>query len=711
MAKHDGYAKGEHRGGKVLAEYIYLDAEGENYHKIERTEHHQFPQFIWAPIGKDKDEMGWVPKQPKVKIPYMLPELIAAKPETPVYVCEGEKDAETLAEWDLVATTNPSGACKWTKDLDKWFKGKQLVYVMEDNDEPGRDHAKMVVRHLQRAGVPNVFVVRFDDLPETGDVTDWVEEHGGTKEKFLQRCASASKAKIKTEILINTGELDEAVRKLEQALIDSERPIVVRAGTLVQPIWQHWRAYRAKGKARKTQVTTLRPLSEANLSEMATKHCAIFYKYDGRAKKVVKCDPPNKVLEMLLDRGHWAFPTVSGCINAPTLRSDGSIMDKQGYDDDTGLWYYPNKDITLPAMPPKPTRDDAMEALQVLKKLFVEVPFTDPKLDLAVALAAVLTAVCRGAFDTAPMFMFTAPAMGTGKSYMVDIISHIVNGRWCPVVNLAGPKEEREKRIGSILLDGMPMVSLDNLEHDLNDVVLNQMLTQPVVGVRVLGKSGIVNCEWRGTVFATGNNVQIVGDLVRRGLTCNLNARMATPERRKFKYDPVNAILQDRGRYIAAALTVSRAYHLDKKVKKVAPLASFERWSHFVKDPLLWLGEADVLECQTIAKREDPFVKAAEEFVHLWSIGDVLKVGVPYRVTEIIKAVDDAMANNHLRDLLLSQAGSGRGNVQIDARRLGGWLRTLRNQTIVANGVEWVVGIGREDSIKGHGWMLSPKGQ
>jgi putative DNA primase/helicase len=269
------------------------------------------------------------------------------------------------------------------------------------------------------------------------------------------------------------------------------------------------------------------------------------------------------------------------------------------------------------------------------------------------------------------------------------------------VINLAGPKEEREKRIGAVLLNGTNMISMDNLENDLNDIVLNQMLTQPTVSVRVLSKSEIVKCEWRGTIFATGNNVQLVGDLIRRGLTCHLNAKMESPEKRQFKWDPIEDVMENRGKYIAACFTIARAYHFTKGIKRLPPLVSFEGWSHFVKDSLIWLGEPDILAAMDAAKKKDPHVRAAEELVAVWAEGKVLKVNTPYRVTEIIKLAMDTMQSSPLQDLLLAQAAANGGRGTVDPRRLGWWLKMLADQVHLGH----VITVAKE-SKNGHSWIL-----
>jgi DNA polymerase bacteriophage-type len=181
----DGYASGEQSRGSCSAVYIYRDANGVPYLRVIRTAQKQFPQF-------HLDNSRWVKGKPKgPKIPYRLPELIAAAPDIPVFVCEGEKDADNVAALGLITTTNSEGAGKgkWTVDLNKWFAGKQTAYILEDNDEDGRRHAREVAGNLQPI-VGDIRTVSFPELPVKGDVSDWLET-GGTKEQLLARAKAA----------------------------------------------------------------------------------------------------------------------------------------------------------------------------------------------------------------------------------------------------------------------------------------------------------------------------------------------------------------------------------------------------------------------------------------------------------------------------------------------------------------------------------------
>ena len=104
-------------------------------------------------------------------------------------ICEGEKDANGLAALGLIATTNPGGAGKWTPELNKWFAGFARANIYEDNDEAGRNHVAKVAGEL--AGIiPDIRVVSFRELPEHGDVSDWVKT-GKTREELIARADQA----------------------------------------------------------------------------------------------------------------------------------------------------------------------------------------------------------------------------------------------------------------------------------------------------------------------------------------------------------------------------------------------------------------------------------------------------------------------------------------------------------------------------------------
>ncbi len=153
-------------------------------------------------------------------------------------------------------------------------------------------------------------------------------------------------------IEVRSGEIARAVDDTEAALMLARAAVLVRAGQLVRPICED----RAAADGRKTQVTVLKPFTIASLAYLITKHGYIYRKFDARSERQVPIDPPERILRGLLERGQWAFPRITGVINVPTLRPDGTILNQPGYDPATGLWLQLDERIILPPIPDNPNR-------------------------------------------------------------------------------------------------------------------------------------------------------------------------------------------------------------------------------------------------------------------------------------------------------------------------------------------------------------------
>ena len=192
----ENYGAGESSSGATTEIYVYRHANGSPFMRVRRTADKKFPTERWTGTYWEK---RW-PAHPF--LPYRLPELAAALPSVPVFVPEGEKDCERVAALGLIATTNCGGASasknpeksKWWPELNEHFKGKQLVYVLEDNDEAGHLHGDARMRALAPI-VPEVVRVCFPELPEGGDVSDWLDQLNPStaRDSLLARCEQARK--------------------------------------------------------------------------------------------------------------------------------------------------------------------------------------------------------------------------------------------------------------------------------------------------------------------------------------------------------------------------------------------------------------------------------------------------------------------------------------------------------------------------------------
>lgn len=509
-------------------------------------------------------------------------------------------------------------------------------------------------------------------------------------------------------IRVEKGKIARTVKETEKALIAAGRPVFNRGGILVEPIYTKMPAPNAP--AGEVDVTVFRQLQVESLRYMINNHAADYIQYNGAKKRDEIIDPPPEIVKTLLTLGHWGFPRVTGIINAPTIRPDGTILDQPGYDPATHLWYAPDRDLILPPVPDRPTKDAASAALKKLKDLIRESPFVSD-LDRSVALAGMLTAVLRGGFNMAPMILFRAHSPGSGKSFLVDLIAHLVTGRWCPVAAVPPSQEEFEKRLGALALKSPPIMCLDNCTVDLGGNALCHATERPSFGIRILGKSEMPEVEWRASMFATGNNVTFFGDMTRRGLTCNIDAGLERPELRPFKSNPLKIVSDNRAEYLAAILTIARAYSVGKGRVKCSSFGSYEAWSRVVREPLIWLGEPDPVKSLDQAREDDPEKSAARALIELWK--EKLEVGRHYKAAEIVefaivgelRVTKDGpewkYTHPDFHALLVKEAGSRNGR-DVDVQRFGRWLGKLNGQVHSGHRIVKV------RASKGHGddWAL-----
>jgi hypothetical protein len=314
-----------------------------------------------------------------------------------------------------------------------------------------------------------------------------------------------------------------------------------------------------------------------------------------------------------------------------------------------------------------------------------------------------MTAVLRGAMPVAPLHAIRAHSPGTGKSFYVDVVSTVATGRPCPVITAGRNQEEMEKRLGALIREGVAIVSIDNVTADLGGDLLCQLTECPRVQVRILGLSEAPEFECKASVFATGNNLTLVGDMTRRAIICSLDAKQERPELRRFKSDPVAEVLENRGVFVAAILTISMAYRAAGCPSVCDPLGSYGEWTQLVRAPLIWLGEKDPVKTMEVAREEDPELSAIRAvFAHLEEHIGLSSLTTAFEVSEIACAKDPQdkyeFKRPEFRDALLRAAGQ-RGT--ISTRALGRWLARVSGR-IVGN-----LRLNKTpDPVHGHKYLL-----
>lgn len=444
----------------------------------------------------------------------------------------------------------------------------------------------------------------------------------------------------------------EALDEIEAELLAIEAPIWQMQGRLVRPIRFDGGAdgdgsIESDGIRRRAGALVIHQLNDHLLREQFARSVA-FAVWNGSKSKWKPAAPPLELAKHYSARGTWGLRVLRGIVEAPTMRPDGTILSEPGYDPATGI-YLDTGGVNFPTIPDQPDRKAALAALKMLKDVIKDFPFIpdedDPLDELSayrsVALSAILTGVCRKALRTAPGHGFDATSMATGKTLLCDTVSMIATGRPASTISQGKSEEEFNKRLFSILLQGDPVITIDNIEREVSSDEFCTVLTSEEWQCRILGISGNRTVATNVLFLLNGNGLTFKGDISTRVLMCRMDARVENPGARRFDRDLREWVPQHRPELVAAALTVLRAFVIAERpgLDKLEPFGRFEDWSNLVRGALVWLGEPDPCETRRDIEAHDPERELLSSLHRAWKIA----IGTERWVTakELIEAAND----------------------------------------------------------------------
>ncbi len=416
-----------------------------------------------------------------------------------------------------------------------------------------------------------------------------VSRNGASKDGATAKVNTTTPAGNRPAITIDVDEMrvnDEAVAAL--AKVDG---VYQRAGMLVHVTRG---SKPPRGLTRPQGAPTIGIMPIPTLREkLASAAAWMKPKSEG---EVQPASPPDWSVRAVHARGYWnEIPHLENVVETPTLRSDGTILDKPGYDESSGLLYQPNS--KFPPIPNQPTQADAKEALAALRDVVVDFPFAEESYEAA-WMAGLLGPLARHAIaGPIPAVAIDANTTGAGKTKLADCISAIATGRPIARSSAPGTDDEARKLITATALDGTPLVLIDNIVGAFGSASFDAAFTGTSWRDRILGESRVtrdlplITC-W----FLTGNNPVYKGDIHRRILHIRLESHVEYPEKRTdFKRKKLMGWLhQERGRLAVAALTVLRAYcAAGRPDVDLEPWGSFEEWSALIRGAIVWAGMPD----------------------------------------------------------------------------------------------------------------------
>jgi hypothetical protein len=322
------------------------------------------------------------------------------------------------------------------------------------------------------------------------------------------------------------------------------------------------------------------PMTDAALKHLLGKHMN-FVKIGYKGPQ--HCAPPDDIVQDILrGRGQWPFPPLEALVEFPVFRPDGSLLDTPGFDKATALAYVPVPGLFIPAIPAHPSEDDLVRAITLIDEAIGEFPFQNQACH-ANAIALLLTPIIRQAIHGhVPLALLDATRPGTGKSLLAELVALIATGRKAAMMGAPYDDDEWRKRIAATLSDGATIIVIDNVRSRLQSAALDLALTSHTVQERILGQSKNGVYAQRATWMATGNNIQLGGDMPRRCYWIRMDAHMDKPWRRGgFTHDLEEWVPAHRGELIAALLTLARAWYAAGRPAPAQPLpriGGFQPW-------------------------------------------------------------------------------------------------------------------------------------
>jgi hypothetical protein len=398
---------------------------------------------------------------------------------------------------------------------------------------------------------------------------------------------------------------------------------------------------------------------------------ATFIEY--RKEEWHKAPCPQGLVMELMDLGDWPqLRLLDAIARAPFLREDGSICDVPGYDQQSRSLYVPSG--AFPDIPKLPTRGDAESALARLLEPFGEFPWYTPAAKSAFV-AHILTEAARIAIERSPIFWYTAPDAGTGKTMLSEMASLIVHGTEPALRPWVSDADEMRKTLFSSLLAGDRSIAFDNVPTGFKarSPELCGFVTAAVWKDRKLGASEVQAFPNKAVVSASGNNLTPTADVARRSLVVRLDANSTKLKERRFKISNLRYhVWEQRPALLVDALTIIKAYLASGERVDTVLMQSFENWTKFCCEPLMWLGMPDPRETQK-TETDDETASLGPIFSRLASIfGDYA-----FHAMDISRQVGSLTDQNGELGQMLINTGCAEPN---EAKTVGYWLRANRDK-------------------------------
>lgn len=327
--------------------------------------------------------------------------------------------------------------------------------------------------------------------------------------------------------------------------------------------------------------------TEGNITELATRYGKLRRRTPSGGLEIYT--PDARAIRAILERRVWpGLRELLDVVDMPTLRPDGTVIDQEGYDEDTHILYKPRVEK---AWAFGNSFEDAQDAVRQLMEPIAEIPFVDA-LSRSAWLAFVLTLTARSAVrGVVPGYASDASAGNTGKSLAVSVASVIATGHAAATLPFPIPSAV-EQLLFSAGASGQRLLFFDNIDRrSAESDAVEGAMTSGSLAQRKFHAQYTIEAPFRCVVAISGNNMEFSPTLGRRFLY----SRQVRPANRGDTWRPAIPRLiewtkERQANLYCAALTILIAHAKAGRPGGDILLGSFEEWSTTIAAALAWLG-------------------------------------------------------------------------------------------------------------------------
>lgn len=624
---------------RLVVTYDYVDGAGRLLYQVCRYEP--------GKGGKPKDFVqrqpdgagGWRwDMQGARYVLYHLPAVLRATDASEtVYIVEGEKDADRLEICGLTATCNVGGAGKWRPEYAQALQGADVV-IIPDNDATGEQHKDQVVAAL--AGLAaRIRVVALPGLVAHGDVSDWLDAgHTIAELKQLVDAALplAEQAAPPIGATAPPSSASASIGSSGNAAIDVTNE---NLGAATDAIWAAMRAspYGPNLFAYGNTVAYLEGQKLATIDETRWRgmvNRAARFTKQGKAGET-EVIPPIAMVRDSLCFTPPDLPAIDRLASMPVFSAAGALL-TNGYHPDS-------RTLVLTDIDPAPMAPEAALSL-LMGDLLVDFPFSS-QADRANALGYLLLPFVREMCGAVPLFLLDAAQRGTGKTLLNDLIHIVWTGEPAPLSDLPLNEEEQRKSLTTHLMRGPTSIVFDDVSL-LQGHALQRAVTGQVWVDRLLGANKEISVPIRAIWAASGNNVTLAGDMVRRTVLIRLESAEENPSQRsgfKRSESELRAWVREHRAQLVSACVALVAHGLQHGKPGGAVLGGFDQFARLMGRILDGIGVQGFLgNMPAVMAREDGRQSGWKSIIRRWwhQYGNEgIKAGA---VADLIEAADDS---------------------------------------------------------------------